>query len=485
MDNSSILKLTKKENANYDTLLNELSNFLSRKQIQINQVAIYLYVCRYFKSSLSSNKDKILKLVKSFSDLSKEHKLFVFGLEYFITHDQSIVHQVTEFLISKYSADPVDLIPIDDGGKISSFFYDGRSYDFMSGIIRWARQYTYNPDDLECLSCGSVMFPNLKKTDLYRCSNPKCTKNKEYYSSHCWYCGDAVDSDHNYKCQNCGWYICKGCGKCEEHNKCKDPVPLISHIYSVKKIDKENTLLERFYLSLIKAFTDNPSCIKLVNTKRGTNILQTEEELNYYNLAYFKTHYLKLKDTLSQLPSMSFQNGSTTILDWGCGQGLGSLVFLEKFHDKLNKENFIFLVEPSEKALHKASENLMQFFAYPAEKIIKVNSSFEKLDISKINIEGSIIHIMSNILDVNLNIKCIFDLVQKHKNQKQFFICVSPNYPRARDRFKSFYKSAHEYFGAKVIHASSESIQGEIFYLSQNKFIKKNIPRIHMIIEKK
>ena len=64
--------------------------------------------------------------------------------------------------------------------------------------------------------------------------------------------------------------------------------------------------------------------------EHGRTILEDEDRLNKYLIAYGLMHRAKLLHMLNAMRS-AFHNpsGRVSIVDWGCGQGLASAVFID------------------------------------------------------------------------------------------------------------------------------------------------------------
>lgn len=98
--------------------------------------------------------------------------------------------------------------------------------------------------------------------------------------------------------------------------------------------------------------------------------------------------------------------GSIEIVDWGCGQGIGSgtIVDMLKQHQLLNWVKRITLVEPSPNAIQRAECNLMKIVQGNIE-IVPINQFMPATETSDNTLNSigytytNVIHIFSNILD--------------------------------------------------------------------------------------
>ena len=117
-----------------------------------------------------------------------------------------------------------------------------------------------------------------------------------------------------------------------------------------------------------------------------------------------------------------------TIIDWGCGQGLASICFLDymRILGVFPKVEKIVLVEPSKPALSRAQEHLLKYC--DANKIITVNRYIN--DVKKEDIplaSGLVIHFFSNILDVtSVDITHLANVIKESIPNEQLLFCVGP-----------------------------------------------------------
>ena len=65
----------------------------------------------------------------------------------------------------------------------------------------------------------------------------------------------------------------------------------------------------------------------------GVALLHSEEGMNAYIAAYGEMHQAKCRAALQNFPFDDI-TGSVEIVDWGCGQGLGSLCVIEALNRK-------------------------------------------------------------------------------------------------------------------------------------------------------
>lgn len=185
--------------------------------------------------------------------------------------------------------------------------------------------------------------------------------------------------------------------------------------------------------------------------QRGTALLNTHEQMCQYLFSYGNMHQAKLIDAYSQLPDQLFSD-EYEIVDWGCGQGLGTLNLFDylKGKDIENKVRRITLIEPSKPALGRA---VLHTQAYLTEKNIVngISDFFEKITTNQIESKLGlpVIHIFSNILDVaQIDLKHLANLVDKAVVSDNYIICVGPLNP-TNQRIDAFYN----YFDVPLLYA--------------------------------
>ena len=91
----------------------------------------------------------------------------------------------------------------------------------------------------------------------------------------------------------------------------------------------------------------------------GVGLLSTDEQLYAYIAAYGEMHQVKCR---ASFQNFDFDSLSTNfeVIDWGCGQGVGVLTFIDMLRerDKLNLLKKATLIEPSLSALKRAKTNI-------------------------------------------------------------------------------------------------------------------------------
>jgi hypothetical protein len=165
-----------------------------------------------------------------------------------------------------------------------------------------------------------------------------------------------------------------------------------------------------------------------LSLQRGVKVLTEHNQLLAYLHSYGKMHFAKIMSAFVSLPVEDFTS-QIGIYDWGCGQGLASVCFLEYLEDQSTDINIdsVTLIEPSEIALRRAALHVKKF--NNTTNLITLNNDLDSVDPNNFNSKiGSIkIQLFSNILDIDHF--SMSDLVLKIKNSfkgSNYFICVSP-----------------------------------------------------------
>lgn len=171
------------------------------------------------------------------------------------------------------------------------------------------------------------------------------------------------------------------------------------------------------------------------NLNHGTAILETEEQCLAYLAAYGKMHDHKLRRALDdrEFPFHYLRDGFE-IYDWGCGQGLGTIVLVECLRGKglLNHLKRVYLEEPSDMARSKALLHVNQTLIETKVDVIE-NNKFLPSDIDNNNAITSIdvkercaIHVFSNILDIEeVSLKKTSQLVASSE-ARHIVLCIGP-----------------------------------------------------------
>lgn len=149
--------------------------------------------------------------------------------------------------------------------------------------------------------------------------------------------------------------------------------------------------------------------------------------------AYGDMHVTKCRAAMMNFPYTDIQ-GSIEIVDWGCGQGIGSATVIEvlKQRELLQWLRKVTLIEPSHTAIKRAYDNIHTLTHGTVEIDVK-NAFLPSNGIGKEKTLNSIgyrynyiIHVFSNILDVtDVDLGAVAKMVAS-AHGKHFVLCIGP-----------------------------------------------------------
>ena len=166
----------------------------------------------------------------------------------------------------------------------------------------------------------------------------------------------------------------------------------------------------------------------------GTQLLTTEDQMSAYIAAYGEMHQAKCRSAFQNFDFDALKT-NFEIVDWGCGQGVGSLTFIDmlKTRQKEHLLRKITLIEPSGIALGKANFIISKATKgsasiLPVQKYlpgIEVDSRPDVLDGIKYSYTN-VIHIFSNILDVDeISLEKVAQLIAQ-PGHTHYIMCMGP-----------------------------------------------------------
>ena len=203
--------------------------------------------------------------------------------------------------------------------------------------------------------------------------------------------------------------------------------------------DKVRDLSIKFYRELPQALQD-----ELFETlNRGVDILDSEPQMTTYLYAFGKMHQAKLEYAFGKLPNEFLEQPEINIIDYGCGQALGTMCYADFLREKgySQKVKTITLIEPSEICLKRAALHASVFFLNA--EIKTVNKKFDDLTQDDIVCSEKMptLHILSNVLDIlDFDLQEFADLINGKIQGNNQFVCVGPyfNYSDKDGRMDDF-----------------------------------------------
>lgn len=261
-----------------------------------------------------------------------------------------------------------------------------------------------------------------------------------------------------------------------------DDITLKIHNSTLQGFCEENVLIEENtdYCLELASVPNNFLSVRQISVKhadgsltgRGVSLLNTEAEMFEYLKRFGKMHYAKLLSSFTPNFPQHFTT-SVNIVDWGCGQGIASMTFIEKYGASV--VNSITLIEPSEIVIKRASLHCKKFA--PNAFLRTICKKFDDIVQADIKTEpnSTTIHLFSNILDIDdYNIKHLLDIVDSVLTNKNYFICVSPYIDDIKSaKLNIFMKHFMKRTTFSLYHDIENTKQGA-FWLCNNSFQKKH-----------
>lgn len=163
----------------------------------------------------------------------------------------------------------------------------------------------------------------------------------------------------------------------------------------------------------------------------GRALLKNVNQLDAYLSHYGNMHCKKLLKAYSNIPEHIFQQ-SISVIDWGCGQGLASIVldeFMEKQKSCTGTITDITLVEPSKLCLRRALGYLE--WSLPNALFTAINKKEESVEPEDICVqENTVMHIFSNVVDIpEFSGNGIRRYLSSTRSLRHIIIMASPFYP--------------------------------------------------------
>ena len=176
--------------------------------------------------------------------------------------------------------------------------------------------------------------------------------------------------------------------------------------------------------------------------KRGVVQIDTEPQMLVYLYSFGKMHKAKLDCAFAHLPKDFLQQPEINIIDYGCGQAIGTMCYVDFLKEKGIIQNIrkVTLIEPSETCLKRAALHTSVFL--PEAEITTVNKTFDKLLMTDIETNENIptLHILSNVLDLDFNLDRFALVITEHIKGYNQFVCVGPyfSYSDKDERISKF-----------------------------------------------
>ena len=187
---------------------------------------------------------------------------------------------------------------------------------------------------------------------------------------------------------------------------------------------------------------------------RGIDQLTAEPQMLVYLYSFGNMHQAKLNRAFEQLPDAFLQQPEIRIVDYGCGQAIGTMCYADYLAERHLSQTIksVTLIEPSEICLKRAALHISQFF--PDAEIHTICKTFNDLTDDDLANPDDIptLHILSNVLDIQkFDLKDFATLINNNLSHYNQFICVGPyfNYSDKDVRMTEF----AEYFNGNVTYS--------------------------------
>lgn len=230
--------------------------------------------------------------------------------------------------------------------------------------------------------------------------------------------------------------------KCENNTKYSKAVKCLEEVNFYNLIN--------ISIQYIKSLPSEEEEELFYNLNHGINIYNDKRILMQYLYSYGYMHKAKL-DTTFDVFFQYILTQNIEVIDYGCGQALASLVFLE-YIKKNRLDIFVYrikLIEPSKIALSRGILHLNSFNNnIPVTPICKKLNDINENDLSTSN-DTIKLHIFSNILDIeDINLEILSEKIQNTQRGENYFICVGPC-NNLSNRICDFYDMFDEKFNIK------------------------------------
>lgn len=173
------------------------------------------------------------------------------------------------------------------------------------------------------------------------------------------------------------------------------------------------------------------------HTGRGVKILDSEQDLYSYMKRFGNMHRAKIRSALHPPFPDGFPS-RINLVDWGCGQGIASMIFLEMFPPDTVEQ--LLLIEPSEIALSRAALHCRHHLPGLAiGTVCKKLDQLEPRDFAMLSRQVTV-HLFSNILDIDdYSPRRLTGLIESSFHGLNYFVCVSPDVSDINTaKFRSF-----------------------------------------------
>lgn len=199
----------------------------------------------------------------------------------------------------------------------------------------------------------------------------------------------------------------------------------------IKQCNSIDDIIDYCHNALPEEYNGRPWTHPELN--HGINLLASDVALNCYMSAYGDMHVTKCRAAMMNFPFNDIL-GSIEIVDWGCGQGIGSATIIEVLRQRnlLQWLRKVTLIEPSRSAIERAHDNVRTLTLDTVEidtknLFLPANGIAEGDTLSSIGYRyNNVIHVFSNIFDVTtIDLAAVARMVAS-AHGKHFVLCIGP-----------------------------------------------------------
>ncbi len=165
--------------------------------------------------------------------------------------------------------------------------------------------------------------------------------------------------------------------------------------------------------------------------EHGLADLTTSDEMDMYLSSYGSMHQEKLLLAYNNLPKKLLSEDKISVIDYGCGQGIASMVLCDVLQAMVSHPYMIsdfHLIEPSQACIKRAVDFIHDFNS--KAKIVYFNNPCE--DIGRMVIQPKsnvVIHLLSNVIDMpDFPRDTVARKLNDMTDHYNIVVCVSPFY---------------------------------------------------------
>ena len=222
---------------------------------------------------------------------------------------------------------------------------------------------------------------------------------------------------------------------------------------------------------------------------RGVSPILSIENLKLYNALYAGHHITKLRKIIPWCEKYVNTTNKYSIVDWASGQGIASSMIIDELvrKNKLNSISRIFLIEPSEFAIKRAKEiliNQIQSYGETAPEIITIQKYFNAIQASDFynNNSNEFLHLFSNAFDTDTTSTLrIMKIIQDLSNNC-FIASTSPNYQQTTMAYLKI-RAFISRLNARILSNEQGFESGWIYRVKGNYWGLMNISYNQLILE--